>query len=677
MKWKATALLAAWLIAAAGCGGGGGSDSGRGGDSSVTYQGQAFDAAISDGVVKVKTLGGQVLASAQTDSEGAYTVQVDSAARFLVFEVGEGSYYEQATGQKVHLAGETLSAIVDTESGQRSVNINVLTHMQAGIFHFRLDNVFNGIAQNAYSETQKAIIAYAGFDPKLSAFKDLSTFTNFNSVDGSAKGSLFSAGISQFVLQQMEDDAWTDPQNGSDYSSIAFAQVMYDDAAADGRLDGQGENGPLQLGTLNLETNVYRDQLALAMIVFVKSGQNQSDLAVTDILPYASRLSALQNGQVFSIFGNQSTNPISEIAPTISNVSPGDQSAVHDTTQFTFDVTDFAGVQQVAFTFGDGPTETTSNFESPVFAVDTTAYMDGFFDVVIQATNLSGVTTTESFQVIVSNDGTTISNHNPAEGQTVRGTYMFSVDMHDAVGITYKAFHIDSVQHTGWSQTSSGYAKSIDTTAYADGSHTFKVWAQNSVNDETESSITFSIDNTAPTVQNYPVEEGDYLEGEVPFDLTIEDLSGIAIAELFIDGSSVAVGLDENSFILDSSLYSEGEHSVEFITQDSVGNSNTFVNSLFVDNLAPTVGIWYPEDGYTATSEFNLRWDQEDATGWGDTQAEVLIDGEHYGFVSNHIEQRWINIANGRAPGWHEVTVKVTDASGKVTTDSVMVNFQP
>lgn len=698
MKWKATALMTAWLIAAAGCGGGGSGSSGGGDNAGATYKGQAFDAALSNAVVKVKTLGGQELASARTDNEGLYSVKVDSNSRFLIFEVGEGSYYEQATGQQVHLAGETLSAIVDTESGEKTININVLTHMQAGIFNYRLDNVFNGNAQSAFNETSLAIAAYADFDPKKSAFKDLSSLTNFNSVDGTAKGSLFSAGVSQFVLQLMEDDAWTDPQNGSVYSSIGFAQAMYEDALADGRLDGQGEAGPLQLGALNLDTNVYRDQLALAMIAFIKSGQNQSDLAVADILPYASRLSALQNGQVYSIFGNQSANPISEIAPTISNVSPGDQSAVHDIVQFTFDVTDFAGIQQVAFTFGDGPTETTSNFDNPVFEVETTAVTDGYYDVVIEATNLNGVSTTEEFQVIVSNDGTTISNHDPGEGQTVRGTYMFSVDMHDPVGINYKEFHIDSDLRTGWSQTSTGYAKSIDTTAYPDGSHVFNVWAQNAVNDEAESFVTFNIDNTAPSVHNYPVGEGDYLEGEVPFDLIIEDLSGIALAELLVDGTSVATGLDTDQFTLDSSLYSEGEHSVVFVTEDAVGNSTTIQNSLFVDNQPPVVDLYYPQDGITVTSDFTAFWTIDDE---GTTDAPTDyhnencgrfadFDGTHkpgctYLYVGGTIysgswlaeqDSRSINI-NNRGAGWNEIRIVAVDMNGTEVEDSINVNFQP
>lgn len=689
---KGFALVTLAMLTA--CGGGGGGSTQP--PTPDVFSGQVFDAAIANAKVTVRTFDGTVLASTTTASDGTYTVSVPKGHDYLFIEVGEGSYFEQATGNQIHLAGETLSAVVDVKGGQRTANVNFLTHLQAGYFIYRRDVVFSGSAAipNALNEAKQALPAYVQFDPSDTVFLDLAQVSSFTEVGEAAKASLFSAGISQLVQNRILADGYSGMQSGSAYTSIALAQLMYQDIVHDGRLNGQGETGQLTFGAMNIETNTYRDVLALAIIGFIQSPQNQSDLSILDVLPYASHLSEVTGNETLSMMGSQSPSPLSTIEPTISNLVPQDDSPVFGTVQFTFDAVDFAGIKKIEFTFGDESPETTSNFENPLFEVDTTAFADGTYDVTIEVTNLTDGVATLTSQVIVSNDGTTISNLDPEQDQILRGTYLFKADMYDPIGITYRYFYIDDVQQTGLTQTGTGYSKSINTTTLADGVHEFRVYAQNTVAAETEESVTFSVDNTAPVIENYPVETGDFLEGTILFEPTITDMSGVATVVLSVDGAQLTTTLHSASYNLDSTGYAEGEHTVRLVATDVVGNSTTIEDTLFVDNLPPIVSIISPYDGATATSQFTVFWqvDDEGVTdlensnpdcGWHADWDGTEYPGCTYLYVGGTIYaasflqedgQYPINI-NNRPAGWNQIRIVVVDNNGTKAEDSINVNF--
>jgi hypothetical protein len=683
------------IVTLTACGGGGGSDGGGSGDNKSTYSGQAFDAAIAGATVTVRTLNGMDLATTTTESDGTFSIRVPNGHDYLIFEVGQGSYTEQATGNRVHLAGEVLSAVVEPRSGQRTVSVNILSHLMAGVFLHDRENVFD-FDGPAFDEAVTAVEGYSQIPPTATRLKDLAAVSSVSSIDDSVKGSLFSAAVSQFVEDRIDIDGYTGMQTGGSYSSIAFSQLLYQDVLADGKLDGQGSTGQLSFGALNIESNTYRDGLALAMVGFVRSSDNRSGIAVSNMLDYATHLSAVQNNDTAVLFSNQSPEPISGIEPTISNLAPEDQEPAYGMTQFTFDVMDFAGIQSVEFTFGNNPTETTSNFENPAFTVDTTQYADGTYPVVIEATNLSGNTATETIDVIVSNEGTTISNLDPGEGGVVRGTYQLEADMYDPVGIDYRYFYIDGDQQTGLTQTGTGYAKDIDTTIYSDGAHDFRVYAQNSVGDETEKTVSFTIDNTAPAVSNYPVDDGEFLDGQIQFAPSVTDPNGVARTALIVDGTQVATGLHNAAYTLDSSVYDEGEHTIRFEAEDSVGNLTVIEDVLQVDNQPPTVDIYFPEDGHTATSSFTAFWSIEDEGTAQDNSDNpdcgrpADFDGTHYAgctylYVGGTIysgsylqeqDSRSINI-NNRPSGWNEIRVVAVDLNGTEAEDTISVNFQP
>ena len=394
---------------------------------------------------------------------------------------------------------------------------------------------------------------------------------------------------------------------------------------------------------------------------------------MSEVFSFASRLSSVSG---VSVLGSEPTNSISNIFPTISNANPSSNQPVSGQTNFTFDAADFAGIKSLSFTFGDGEEQFTSNFENPVFTIDTTQFSDGPYDVVISATNISNQIAIETYQVIVSNIGTTISNLNPGQGQAVRAAHVFSADVFDAAGIPSRSFFIDNELHNGLTTTSTGYLKSIDTAVYADGSYTFKVEATNSLNVTTSKESTFIIDNTVPTLSDLGFGSGDFLIGTVNINPTLSDANGIASASLFFDNQLLSSTLHQNSFDLVTGAYGEGDHTVKIVLADTVGNINTIETAVKIDNQAPTVNIWYPIDGDTVTSGFTLRWTQDDINGWGDTPVRLYVGGTHYAFISNHTEQHPINI-NNRPAGNNVIEVVVTDATGKTSSHSITVNFQP
>ena len=87
--------------------------------------------------------------------------------------------------------------------------------------------------------------------------------------------------------------AWVSAQNDrpahEPFNSIMFAQTAYDDIRHDGRLDGQGTGGVLAFGTVPVSTEMYRNQLAINMLIMAGHGNNASGMDANDLLEFAEK----------------------------------------------------------------------------------------------------------------------------------------------------------------------------------------------------------------------------------------------------------------------------------------------------------------------------------------------------------------------------------------------------
>jgi len=114
-----------------------------------TISGQAVAGPIANAQVTVYGFGngtqGTRLGSAQTDDNGAYSIDIQAPSQIVLVEIRGGSYVEEASGTPVALADEqVLRAIGRYRSGQPlTLMVTPLTHMAVALAEY---NIGNGMA---------------------------------------------------------------------------------------------------------------------------------------------------------------------------------------------------------------------------------------------------------------------------------------------------------------------------------------------------------------------------------------------------------------------------------------------------------------------------------------------------------------------------------------------------
>ncbi len=199
----------------------------------------------------------------------------------------------------------------------------------------------------------------------------------------------------------------------------------------------------------------------------------------------------------------------------------------------------------------------------------------------------------------------------------------------------------------------------VGSTVSAEGTHTLRVRATDSVGNDAENQVSFFIDKTRPTVRvlegTLPLEEGQMFGRDVSINLEIEDASSTTVTAT-LDGASFTPGTP----LVPAPLYGVEKHTHELVVEvrDVVGNVTLLPAIHFtIDKTDPTVSI-LKDGGAFSGGAFNtnvtLTSEYQDLT---PTVVTMLLNGQPYtaGTV----------IASD---GDYTITATATDALGHATT---------
>jgi len=217
------------------------------------------------------------------------------------------------------IEGQTMSALIyyvqDTDV---EVQINPFTNLASCYAEYRVSTGSN--AQNAITSATSAFSALTGVDI-------IGTFplnitdpqnANFELTDGLRFGALL-AGISSFTAQTSEDNG-VSPHRFNQNSSIYFAQVACQDIQADGLLNGQGfinngsSIGQLALGSVTLNTDIYRLVIAQHVLNVTSGDRNAIGLDVSKFVQFANQYAQSTD----AIFGSEIPQPVDQTGPVIT-----------------------------------------------------------------------------------------------------------------------------------------------------------------------------------------------------------------------------------------------------------------------------------------------------------------------------------------------------------------------
>lgn len=189
--------------------------------------------------------------------------------------------------------------------------------------------------------------------------------------------------------------------------------------------------------------------------------------------------------------------------PTVSLTSPANGLTVSGTLTVSANASDNVGVMGVQFKI-DGSALGSEVVSAPYsVSLNTLQLLTGIHTISAVARDAAGNTATASVNVTVSNvslDTTppSVSITAPASGATISGTASLTATASDNVAVAGVQFSVDGT-NLGNEVTSAPYSTSLNTSQFANGSHTVTATARDAAGNKSSSSVTVTVSNSTPT----------------------------------------------------------------------------------------------------------------------------------------------------------------------------------
>jgi hypothetical protein len=316
----------------AACGGGRAVTSTASADGGVT--GVVFVAGpVSGATVTAYALGddasrGEALATATTDSTGAFALAMPTYSGHLLVASTGGSFPDPATGITVQVGGNELAAtVVDFgPSSQAIVVVTPVSHLATALAGFHLK-------AGAPSIETALANAWTHLDSHFGgvSFADVIPTDLASAADGgveltdASKAAVLLAFLSQEASDIAERAAVTP---GATFSCVDLSLALADDLAADGFFDGIGVDGAIVLPrnvpvaslpptATALSGDTVRTSLAISGVRYLDNPFDATGLAFSDLYPLLDELSSDSDPFLFRTPGV----PFAKTAPTISFVA--------------------------------------------------------------------------------------------------------------------------------------------------------------------------------------------------------------------------------------------------------------------------------------------------------------------------------------------------------------------
>jgi len=410
-------LFGSVLLALTGCGGGGGS--GRSVDDDVSnlpgarpkanVSGVAFDGLIIGGTVDIFdfTSGakGEKLGSTKTDGSGLYSISLSTSDKPILIEITGGYYIEEATGKQIQVdktKGHKLLAIEYYESGKAiEISTTFFSTVATGYAEYLMSEGMN--AESAIERAYQQVDSWAGFNTRKTvpvAVNDSQNVTPF--ITDPHRYGFVAAAISELTRVLGKNSG-----NGehNDFSSISFIIAAYKDIKVDGILDGRDAGGTISFAGYPLNSNTYRDLIALRMLQFVQAARNTTSLGFTDVLAFASTINLFSD----EIFNYQSAPDITKSQPSVSQFLPAEGETISGGYQASAVVSDDYGLESVEYYVDGKFVASAGNPNDPLRNIDTFNFDNGAHTMTVVVTNVMGNSTSITHNIMVNNGNLSFS----------------------------------------------------------------------------------------------------------------------------------------------------------------------------------------------------------------------------------------------------------------------------
>lgn len=308
-----------------------------------------------------------------------------------------------------------------------------------------------------------------------------------------------------------------------------------------------------------------------------------------------------------------------------------------------------------------------------MYTIQTDLLTDGDHEITATAYDSAGNETSITLPFRLDRISPEITLNGLNTGDILNGTISINGQATDDRSSVLLKYSIDQIS---WKEITpvDPYSILFNSATLIDGSHEFYLKARDeSFNETILGPIPFYSDNHFPEIEiTYPaslqrVGQIITVEGTASDEVELQDV------RYDIDGG-VATSLGNSSdisFNLDTSLFSDGEHKLNFEVEDSAGLIKYFQRTFYIDNTFPLLTVSHPAEATIVSNTIMVVGDTSDNDGIA--SVEVQIDGAGYAFA-NGLENFGYTIDTlSLSNGDHLIEIKSTDLAGNETVVSLTI----
>src|SRR3989339_552443 len=313
--------------------------------------------------------------------------------------------------------------------------------------------------------------------------------------------------------------------------------------------------------------------------------------------------------------------------PIVAITAPANNATLTGTATISGTASDDNGVSAVAL-YIDNVVRSTDTAAPYTYAVDTTQLTNGTHTIKLIATDTANKTANAQISVTVNNvavdNPPTVAITAPANNATVSASVTITATATDDNGVASISFYVDDVLKNTY--TTSPYTYSLDTTGYANGVHTIKAVATDTIAQTANAQISVTVNNVAP-VDNPPTvsitapANNATISGTITITATATDDNGVASVGFYVD--DILKNTDTTSpytYALDTTLYTNAAHTIKVVATDTIAQTANAQISVTINNVAPvdnppTVSITAPANGDTISGSIAITATASDDNG--------------------------------------------------------------
>lgn len=251
---------------------------------------------------------------------------------------------------------------------------------------------------------------------------------------------------------------------------------------------------------------------------------------------------------------------------------------------------------------------------------NTSSFSAGSYTIIAVQSDAVGNTSASSsaLSFVIDLTAPSVAFTTPANLDTASGTISLAATASDAgTGITGVQFKVGTT-NIGSEDTTSPYGTSLDTTTLSDGSYTLNAVARDVAGNYATSSISITVDNTAPVAPGTPdlttgTDTGDSSTDDTTSNatpqFTVSCVSGSTVRIFRAGSTQIGSGTCSSSTVtITSSALAEGSHTITAKQTDIVGNTSSASTglSISVDTTGPSVSFTSPLNGSTTAGTISV-----------------------------------------------------------------------